>query len=56
MIEDFMKLLFLIISIMGWLFFFLTIVIVIRWTRFVNRNPNAQEIINQIFLRVIFLD
>jgi hypothetical protein len=56
MIEDFLKMLFLSIAVIGWIFFIICTVIFIRWIKFVHRNPNAQDIINQILLRVIFFD
>jgi len=56
MIENTLNALIKSIAVIGTVFFILCTVIFIRWTRFVHRNPNAQDIINQIFLRVIFLD
>lgn len=56
MIEIILKFLFFITAIIGWMFFITSIYIFIRWNNFVNRNPNAQDIINAIILRVIFAD
>lgn len=56
MITELLKLLYVIVAIFGWIFFILTIIILIRWNRFINRNPNFQDILKQILFRTIFLD
>lgn len=56
MIAKLLKAFFIIIAVFGWIFIIASIIIYMRWNQFVQRNPNAQDIIGQIILRVIFLD
>lgn len=56
MIKELFKLLIVILAIFGWIFFFMSVFILLRWNRFINKNPNAQDIIKHIFIRTIFLE
>lgn len=56
MIAELLKAFFIMIAVFGWIFIIASIIIYTRWNQFVQRNPNAQDIMGQIILRVIFLD
>lgn len=56
MVVDVLKALFMSLAIIGWIFFIMCAIIYTRWIRFVHRNPNAQDILTEIILRVIFVD
>jgi len=56
MIVELLRVLIILAAVLGWIFFIISIIIFTRWNTFVARNPNAQDIINEILLRVIFSD
>jgi threonine/homoserine/homoserine lactone efflux protein len=54
MIKNILNITLYILAIVGWFFFISITFIAVRWNDFVNRNPNAQDIINRIIIEVIF--
>lgn len=56
MIEELFRVLIISGAVLGWIFLILAAVLYLRWSKFVDNNPNAHDIISEIILRVIFMD
>lgn len=54
MILNILKTTLYILTVIGWLFFFLIAYLAVRWNEFANRNPDAQDIMNEMIINLIF--